>query len=151
MDGLASLRSAIEQRDSSLDIKQDTFRLELTGQLYALMNHQGVNKADLAKRLGTTKSAVTRLLSGDRNMTADKITAVAFALGHVPVITFERIGDVRPPSVNYIRATHHTTTWRSSKISASGTRRDLEHTKTTRTLEIGLRRTQKPHYWGEAT
>ena len=47
----------------------------------SLMETQRVNKSKLAKRLGTTKSHVTQLLSGSRNMTMHTLAELAFALG----------------------------------------------------------------------
>jgi len=45
-----------------------------------LMESRGVNKAELAKRLGSSRSHVTQLLSGSSNMTVRTLAEVAFAL-----------------------------------------------------------------------
>jgi transcriptional regulator with XRE-family HTH domain len=47
-----------------------------------LMEQQGVNKTDLAALIGTSKSHVTNLLSGSRNMTMHTLADLTFALGH---------------------------------------------------------------------
>ena len=47
-----------------------------------LMEEQQVSKTDLARLVGTSKSHVTQLLSGSRNMTLRTLADLAFALGH---------------------------------------------------------------------
>lgn len=46
-----------------------------------LMQEQGVNKAELARRLGKSRSWVTQLLSGQANMTIRTFAEVAYQLG----------------------------------------------------------------------
>ena len=46
-----------------------------------LMMEAGVNKAELARRLGTSRARVTQLLGGETNMTVRTLAELAFALG----------------------------------------------------------------------
>lgn len=46
-----------------------------------LMAEAGVNKAELARRLGTSRARVTQLLGGETNMTVRTLAELAFALG----------------------------------------------------------------------
>ena len=46
-----------------------------------LMEEQGVNKAELARRLGKSRAWVTRLLSGSANMTMRTFAELVYALG----------------------------------------------------------------------
>ena len=46
-----------------------------------LMEQQGVNKAELARRLGKSRAWATQLLSGKANMTMSTFAAVVHALG----------------------------------------------------------------------
>lgn len=46
-----------------------------------LMEQQGVNKAELARRLGKSRAWVTQLLSGKANMTIRTFAAAVYALG----------------------------------------------------------------------
>jgi transcriptional regulator with XRE-family HTH domain len=46
------------------------------------MRDEKVNKTDLADRVGTSKSHVTNLLSGSRNMTMHTLADLTFALGY---------------------------------------------------------------------
>lgn len=47
----------------------------------AQMAEQGLSKADLARRLGKSRSWVTQLLNGGRNMTVRTLAEVLHALG----------------------------------------------------------------------
>jgi transcriptional regulator with XRE-family HTH domain len=48
--------------------------------IQALMDAQGVTKADLARRVGKSRAYVTQSLSGDRNMTLRTFAGLADAL-----------------------------------------------------------------------
>jgi len=56
----------------------------------ALMESQGVHKAELARRVGKSRAYVTQSLSGDRNMTLGTLASFADALDADAVI------DLRP-------------------------------------------------------
>lgn len=60
---------------------QECFILAITESIYAEMERKSVTKADLAKALGTSKSNVTQLLTGARNMTLRTLVDIANALG----------------------------------------------------------------------
>lgn len=64
---------------------------EITDKIETLMECQGLSKKELAERLGVSKASVSRILSGNRNMTLDTLVKVSFALGYRPRIEFERI------------------------------------------------------------
>lgn len=55
--------------------------VEFTEDVFLLMEKQGVSKAELARRLGTSRAYVTKLLGGDANFTLQTMTRVAMALG----------------------------------------------------------------------
>ena len=55
--------------------------LEFTDSLVAKMDAQGVNGAELARRMGTSRAWVSRVLSGECNLTAATMGKLAFALG----------------------------------------------------------------------
>ena len=55
--------------------------LEVTEAIWELMEKHGRSKAELAKALGTSKSNITQLLDGSRNMTLGTLSDLAFALG----------------------------------------------------------------------
>lgn len=89
MSGLASFKKDLPKYLESLPVKQETIRNVVTGNLYQAMQEEGKSKSDLAGLLGVTKSAITSLLSGDRNFTIDKLTEISHYLNRTPTITFE--------------------------------------------------------------
>src|SRR5690606_5803412 len=59
----------------------------VTEDVLVLMERLEVSKKELARRLGRSKSYVTQLLSGARNMTLGTLSDICFALGITPGIT----------------------------------------------------------------
>jgi transcriptional regulator with XRE-family HTH domain len=57
---------------------------QTTQTIYAVMEKNGVTKAELARRLGKTNAYVSQLLSGDRNLTLRTIADIALALEIYP-------------------------------------------------------------------
>lgn len=55
--------------------------VEFTEDVCMLMEQQGVSRAELARRLGTSRAYITKLLGGDANFTLETMTKVAMALG----------------------------------------------------------------------
>jgi len=56
---------------------------------YRLKN--GLNKAELARELGVSKSYITQVLNGDFDHKLSKLVDMALAFGKVPVIRYEDI------------------------------------------------------------
>lgn len=78
----------IQSLESSADygrlMARERLWLEATEGLCALMDQHGLSKAELASRLGVSRSWVTQLLSGKRNLTLATLSDVSYAIG-VPV------------------------------------------------------------------
>jgi len=55
--------------------------LEFIDALAGEMDAQGVNGAELARRMGTSRAWVSRVLAGECNLTAATMGKLAFALG----------------------------------------------------------------------
>ena len=55
--------------------------VEFTEDVCVLMEKQGVSRAELARRLGTSRAYITKLLGGNANFTLETMTKVAMALG----------------------------------------------------------------------
>ena len=60
----------------------------------ALMDRQGVSKAELARRVGKSRAYVTQSLGGDRNMTLSTLASFADALNADAVV------DLKPRDEN---------------------------------------------------
>lgn len=69
-----------EDRES-LEYKLEGVIIDVTEGILERMEQLGINRTDLAKRLGVNKAAVTKLLRGSENLTLKTLVKVASALG----------------------------------------------------------------------
>lgn len=60
----------------------------VTEDLLVQMEELGVTKLELARRLGKSRSYVTQMLSGARNMTLGSLSDICFELGISPQVGF---------------------------------------------------------------
>lgn len=79
--------------------ESDTYRIEalkveIAEQIYVAMEQQKVKNVDLARRLGTSRAYITKLLQGNVNFTIDSLVKVAEALDcHLNLqLTYKHIG-----------------------------------------------------------
>ncbi|WP_062267061.1 helix-turn-helix transcriptional regulator [Endozoicomonas arenosclerae] len=63
---------------------QEDLIMNVTEDLLVAMEGSGMTKSDLAKRLGKSKSFVTQILSGARNMTLKTLSDICFVLNIEP-------------------------------------------------------------------
>ncbi len=70
------------------------------------MEQRGVNKADLARLLGTNKSHITQLLNGHQNMTLAKVAEIMLALGYRLDIAASVLEGSRQPQPSEICRAH---------------------------------------------
>lgn len=61
--------------------EREALALEVSELIHQMMKLEGVSKADLAKKIGSSKSHVSQLLNGSRNMTVHTLSDLAYALG----------------------------------------------------------------------
>ena len=60
---------------------EEVLILDVTQEIYRLMEEAGVSKADLARTLGVSKSNITQQLRGSTNMSLRRVADVLLALG----------------------------------------------------------------------
>ena len=72
-----ALFNRIEQSDL---YRIDALKVEIAELIYLTMKQQDVKKAELARRLGTSRAYVTKLLQGNVNYTIDSLVRIAEAL-----------------------------------------------------------------------
>ena len=60
----------------------------VTEDILVALEDRGVSKKELARRLGKSRSYVTQILSGARNMTLGSLSDICFALNIVPELNF---------------------------------------------------------------
>jgi plasmid maintenance system antidote protein VapI len=70
-----------KEAEQTVDYWVDGPIVEFTEDVCMLMEKQGVSRAELARRLGTSRAYVTKLLGGNANFTLETMTKVAMALG----------------------------------------------------------------------
>jgi plasmid maintenance system antidote protein VapI len=71
----------LERARKSVDFWVDGPITEFIEDIWRLMEEQKVSRAELARRLGTSRAYVTKLLGGNANFTLQTMTKVAMALG----------------------------------------------------------------------
>ncbi|UJX40398.1 helix-turn-helix transcriptional regulator [Desulfovibrio sp. JY] len=67
----------------------------ISDQIYLIMKQTNVSKAELSRRLGTSKPFVTKVLSGQANLTMKTLIKILHALGYKPetrIVPIDSIG-----------------------------------------------------------
>ena len=77
-----SNESKAEQRLSA----REELIFNVTEDLLVLMEDHGISKHELARRLGKSRSYVTQVLSGARNMTLGTLSDICFEIGVAPEV-----------------------------------------------------------------
>lgn len=80
------VRKFSRTKDRSRELRQEQLILDVTEQIFESMKRQGVTQRELADRLSKSKSYVSQLLNGSRNMTLRTLSDVCLALGVQPAI-----------------------------------------------------------------
>jgi Plasmid maintenance system antidote protein len=70
----------VDDLNQSLDFQQVDAKLVFAVQLKKAMDREGVNASELAKRLGVSRPMVSKLLSGETNVTIDTMVRAAYHL-----------------------------------------------------------------------
>ena len=105
-----SLEGLFDVGLSVMDIEYE-HRMDISASVFKRMKELGLNKSELAQRLGVANSQVSRILSGERNLTLRTIASLECALDfrlddgfryHIDVLTdFEGLVlEVLPASVS---------------------------------------------------
>ena len=71
-------------------LREEELILEVTEAVSAVMQEEGITKAQLARHMGRTKGFITQLLSGSRNLTLRTLAGMADALGYRVTITVSK-------------------------------------------------------------
>lgn len=77
---------------SSLDVK----KIQWASALNALMLHSGKSRSEMAEICGISKGRITRILSGDANLTIETICSFANSLGYDVDIAFYNTPMTKP-------------------------------------------------------
>ena len=71
-----------------------TAQLDLYAQLEAYMKENGMNRTQLAEKLGVTKGYVSQVLNGDFDHKISKLVELSLAIGLVPTISYKPVQEV---------------------------------------------------------
>jgi transcriptional regulator with XRE-family HTH domain len=88
MTSAEKLAKALEQAERSVEYWRDIAVTDFTRDLHARMNELGVSQGELARRMGTSRPYVTKLLDGG-NFTLQTMVKLAMALDAVVRIRLE--------------------------------------------------------------
>lgn len=75
--------------------RSSEFREKVANNLAVTRMFEGISQSELAERLGTSKSSISRIEKGEQNLTLDYVNAYAEALGKQPVFM------VQEPPIEY--------------------------------------------------
>ena len=75
-------KEELERARDTFEYKLEGLELEVTERILQVMQEQGITRTELARRLGVSKAAVSKLLNDGSNMTLKRLLAVAEALNY---------------------------------------------------------------------
>lgn len=75
--------------DSRREYERERLIIWTLDSLADLLQEGGITKADVARRLGTSRAHITQLFSGSRNATLSTVSDVAWACGKRALVKFE--------------------------------------------------------------
>jgi antitoxin component HigA of HigAB toxin-antitoxin module len=87
---MAELKSAPLDLEHDPEFWGERLKADIVEEILVAMKQQGLNKNQLAARLGKSRQWVTRVLNEGNNFTAETVAKIACALGKRPSIRFEK-------------------------------------------------------------
>lgn len=75
----AWIKRQTETPEARRRYEEERLILWTTEAIWKAMDEQGLTRAEMAERLGTSRANITQLLSGSRNMTLRSLASLAFA------------------------------------------------------------------------
>ncbi len=83
-----SLAEAFAHSISSVESQVEIQKLSIVEELLQHMKREGINRSELAERMGVGPSRITKMLSGDENLTIDTLVRAGRAVGADLIQTF---------------------------------------------------------------
>jgi plasmid maintenance system antidote protein VapI len=81
MESLKRYRQMFEEAEASVDYWLAGPVTDFTEDLCRLMNEKDISRAELARRMGTSRAYITKLLGGNANFTLTTMVKLAMAVG----------------------------------------------------------------------
>jgi transcriptional regulator with XRE-family HTH domain len=86
---------SLAKRAATPEFLEDRIRYQITEQIVEALEEQGLQRRDLADRMGVSAALVSRLLNGSPNLTISTLARVASALGLDVDVRLSAIGKAR--------------------------------------------------------
>jgi transcriptional regulator with XRE-family HTH domain len=83
-----SLADDFAKSIASVESQVEIQKLTIVEELLQFMQREGINRSELAERMGVGPSRITKMLSGDENLTIDTLVRAGRAVGADLVQTF---------------------------------------------------------------
>lgn len=120
-------------------------QIDLYNQLESYMDKTGLNRSQLAKKLGVSKGYVSQVLNGDFNHRISKLVELSLAIEKIPEVVFRDLNEVinqqeqgvftRTFDVNIIRSNKEYTHFNNESIQIKQ-KADFDFVETTEQPEI---------------
>ena len=91
-------RARMERHFQDPEYLRDWLALDLSEQILAVLEDEGLSRADLAERLGVSRQYVTKLLNRTPNLTLRSLAEIAAALGRQVTVRLEPLPVLEPPA-----------------------------------------------------
>lgn len=82
------------KRDDLLNSKEywlSKIQIDLFNEVNRFMEEKGLNRTQLAERLGVSKGYVSQIMNGDSDHRLSKLVELSLAIGLVPRLSFEQL------------------------------------------------------------
>ena len=89
-DKMSLFDEFMEDQDFARMERQEDFILTLTETIVSEMERRGITRAELADRLGKTRSCISQYLNGSRNLTCRTLADIAYAINCKPHLVLWR-------------------------------------------------------------
>ena len=106
MTNAAWIARQTETPEARRDYERERLAVWTLDHIAALMQDQGITKADIARALGTSRAHISQLFGGEGNITLRTLADLAFACGSRVVVTTEPLcaGEFIPSPVALFEA-----------------------------------------------
>jgi transcriptional regulator with XRE-family HTH domain len=78
---MQNFKGLLKAAKAKWQFKAEEHKLNIASSFYEYMKKMNWSNADLARELGTSRAYITKIMRGDQNLSIDKITEIADALG----------------------------------------------------------------------
>ncbi|TWV15107.1 helix-turn-helix transcriptional regulator [Bacteroidaceae bacterium HV4-6-C5C] len=90
------------KRDELLNSKEywlSKIQIDLFNEVNHFMEEKGLNRTQLAERLGVSKGYVSQIMNGDSDHRLSKLVELSLAIGLVPRLSFEQLDSIQKKDV----------------------------------------------------